>query len=122
MLWCGGEWYIDNTAHAPCHTTFFHLHLIGIKVFCLVLASGFLYDWHVARGREDPLRGANYMYKLIFETLLFDNIWNFCNAIVFCDAAFTSISLFRDLYEKRGIYVVGPINAGKPKCGGGPSS
>ena len=62
------------------------------------------------------------MYRLIFETLLFEIIWDFCNVTLFCDAAFTTIPLFRDLYEKRGINAVGPINAGKPKKGGGPSS
>lgn len=62
------------------------------------------------------------MYRLIFETLLFDTMWDFCNATVFCDAAFTSIKLFRDLHDKRGINAVGPINAGKPAKGAGPDS
>ena len=35
---------------------------------------------------------------------------------MFCDAAFTSINLFRKLF-KRGIYAVGPINAKKPEKG-----
>ena len=38
----------------------------GIKVFCLVLSIGFVYNWHVYRGKEDPLCGANYMYRLSF--------------------------------------------------------
>ena len=62
------------------------------------------------------------MYRLIFETLLFESIWNFSNVILFCDAAFTSIKLFRDLYHKRGIHAVGPTNASKPKTGGGVNS
>ena len=37
---------------------------------------------------------------------------------MFCDAAFTSIPLFRDLHDKRGIGAVGPINAKKPGKGG----
>ena len=35
---------------------------------------------------------------------------------------FTSIPLFRDLHDKRGISAVGPINATKPATGGGPES
>ena len=62
------------------------------------------------------------MYRLIFETLLFQAIWDFSNVILFCDAAFTSIALFRDLHDKRGISAVGPINASKPTKGGGPNS
>lgn len=94
----------------------------GIKVFCLVLSTGFVYNWHVYRGKDDPLCGANYMYRLIFEILLDEELWDFCNCVMFCDAAFTSISLFRDLWNKRGIGAVGPINAKKPKTGGGPDS
>ena len=30
--------------------------------------------------------------------------------------------LGRDLYEKRGIYCVGPVNQSKPNKGGGPNS
>ena len=61
----------------------------GIKVFSLVLGTGFLYTWHVYRAKQDPLSGADYMYRLIYDTLLADPIWNFCNVIVFFDAAFT---------------------------------
>ena len=86
----------------------------GIKVFCLVLSTGFVYNWHVYRGMDDPLRGDNYMYYLIFEQLLDEDLWNFCNTIIFCDASFTSIALFRDLWDKRGIGAVGPINSSKP--------
>ena len=95
---------------------------VGIKVFCLVLATGFLYDWHLYRGQDDPLRGADYMYRLIFETLMFESIWDNSGVTLFCDAAFTSIRLFRDLHNKRGINAVGPINACKPDKGGGPNS
>ena len=63
---------------------------------------------------DDPLRGDNYMYYLIFEQLLDEDLWNFCNTIIFCDASFTSIALFRDLWDKRGIGAVGPINSSKP--------
>ena len=91
-------------------------------MFCLVLSTGFLYDWHVYRGKEDPLLGSQYMYRLIFETLLCEVLWNFANVILFCDAAFTSVKLFRDLHDKRGIFAVGPINASKPDKGGGPNS
>lgn len=99
-----------------------HDHTIGIKVFCLVLSTGFLYNWHVYRASEDPLKGADYMYRLIYSTLLGDPIWDFINIILFCDAAFTTIRLFRDLYDRRGIFAVGPINVGKPDNGGGPNS
>ena len=87
----------------------------GIKVFALVLSIGFLYDWHVFRGSSDPTAGKNAMYTLIHDILVtsgFDNI----GCVMFCDAAFTSISLFRKLF-KRGIYAVGPINAKKPDKG-----
>ena len=90
----------------------------GIKVFCLVLATGYVYNWHVYRSRDDPLCGDNYMYHLIYDQLLDEDIWDFCNATLFCDAAFTSIGLFRDLWDKRGIGAVGPINANKPSKGG----
>ena len=86
----------------------------GIKVFCLVLSTGFVYNWHVYRGFDDPLRGANYMYRLIFVVLFDQDIWDFVNVVLFCDAAFTSISLFRDLWDERGIGAVGPINAKNP--------
>ena len=91
-------------------------------MFTLALSIGFLYDWHVCRGKEDPLSGANAMYRLIYYTLLVDKKWDFCNVVLFCDAAFTSFRLFRDLWVKRGISAVGPINASKPSKGGGPNS
>ena len=92
----------------------------GIKVFALVLSTGFLYNWHVYRGSKDPLSGANSMYTLINDILvtpIFDN----CGCIVFCDAAFTSIKLFRQLHT-RGIFAVGPMNANKPEKGGNGNS
>lgn len=95
---------------------------VGIKVFCLVLSTGFLYDWHVYRGRADPLAGANYMYRLIYDVLLSGELWNFANVCIFFDAAFTTIKLVRDLHDKRGIYAAGPINTHKPDKGGGPHS
>ena len=104
---------------------FIHTYIVcttGIKAFCLVLSTGFLYDWHIYRGYEDPLRGSNYMYRLIYETLLGDPMWNFINLVLFCDAAFTSTKLFRDLFEKRGISAVGPINASMPDKGGNANS
>ena len=94
----------------------------GIKAFCLVLSSGYLYDWHVYRGSRDPLNGPNYMHRLIYDTLLADNIWDNNNCVLFCDNAFTSIPLFRDLHDKRGIYAVGPINKSKPDKGGDKNS
>lgn len=114
--------HVDMHAHASTVTCMPTYVITGIKVFCLVLSTGFLYDWHVYRGRDDPLAGPQYMYRLIFETLLFDTIWDFANVTVFCDAAFTSIPLFRDLHDKRGISAVGPINATKPSKGGGVNS
>ena len=62
------------------------------------------------------------MYTLIHDLLLtqqFDNV----GCVLFCDAAFTSIRLFRALH-KRGIYAVGPMNAKKPDKakGGGANS
>lgn len=99
-----------------------NFHHTGIKVFCLVLSTGFLYNWHVYRAQDDPLRGPNYMYRLIYDVLLAEAIWDNNNVTMFCDAAFTSIPLFRDLYEKRGIHAVGPINASKPKKNGGANS
>ena len=92
---------------------------VGIKVFSLVLSCGFLYNWHVYRGKDDPLSGPDYMFRLIYSTLLCSNIWDYVNAIVFFDAAFTSVKLVRELHDERGIYAVGPINAGK---GSGPNS
>ena len=91
----------------------------GIKVFALVLSTGYLYNWHVYRAKADPLRGPDYMYRLIYNTLLNGTIWNFANVVVFFDAAFTSVRLVRDLHDKRGIYAVGPINTSKPSKGGG---
>lgn len=92
----------------------------GIKVFALVLSIGFLYNWHVYRGAADTLSGKNAMYTLI-NNLLLTYIFNNAGCIVFCDAAFTSLRLFRQLYS-RGIYAVGPINAKKPEKGGGKNS
>jgi hypothetical protein len=60
------------------------------------------------------------MFNLIYNILVtpeFNNI----GCVMFCDAAFTSIKLFRALY-KRGIYAVGPINAKKPDKGAGANS
>ena len=62
------------------------------------------------------------MYTLIHDRLLtyqFDN----AGCILFCDATFTSIRLFRALH-KRGIFAVGPVNAKKPDKakGGGANS
>ena len=94
----------------------------GIKVFCLVLCTGYLYDWHVYRGRTDPLTGPDYMYRLIYHTLLSEDIWDHTNACIFFDSAFTTIKLVRDLHDKRGIYAVGPINTTKPAKGAGPNS
>lgn len=62
------------------------------------------------------------MYRLIYETLLGDPMWNYINLVLFCDAAFTSTKLFRDLFEKRGISAVGPINASMPDKGGNANS
>ena len=87
----------------------------GIKVFALVLSIGFLFDWHVFRGRSDPLCGKNAMYKLINDVLV-TPIFDHCGCIIFCDAAFASIKLFRQLHT-RGIYAVGPMNAAKPEKG-----
>ena len=92
----------------------------GIKVFCLVLSIGFLYNWHVFRGSSDPLRGANAMYRLIHDRLM-GPIFNHRGCILFCDAAFTTIRLFRHL-DKRGIGAVGPMNATKPEKGGNKNS
>ena len=112
--------YIHSLTHThTCTNTSQH---IGIKVFCLVLATGFLYDWHIYRGSDDPLKGPLYMYRLIYDTLLAESIWDHANATIFCDAAFTSIKLFKDLHNKRGINAVGPINASKPAKGAGPNS
>ena len=94
----------------------------GIKVFCLVLAIGFLYDWHVYRASEDPLLGANYMYRLIYDTLLGDELFDNTNSVVFFDSAFTSVKLAKDLHNNRGISCVGPINASKPSSNAGPNS
>ena len=38
-----------------------HSQHTGIKVFCLVLSTGFLYDWHLYRGQDDPLAGPQYV-------------------------------------------------------------
>ena len=101
------------------HITLFHA---GIKVFCLVLSTGYLYDWHVYRAKEDPLNGPDYMFRLIYETLLMEELWDFSNAIIFFDAAFTSVKLMRNLHDNRGISAVGPVNAHKPVNGAGPNS
>ena len=113
----------------PCMimSSYVHPHmciflLTGVKAFVLALSTGFQRDWHVYRGREDPLRGPNYVYRLIYDTLLGGPLWDFRNCTVYCDAYFTSIKLFRDLWEKRGIGAVGPINSAKPNKGAGPNS
>lgn len=108
------------TYHVDLHSHF--THIIGIKVFCLVLSTGFLYNWHVYRANEDPLKGDNYMYRLIYETLLGDSLWDYTNTVVYFDAAFTSVKLVRDLHNNRGISAVGPINAKRPDKGGGRDS
>ena len=92
----------------------------GIKVFALVLSIGFLYNWHVFCGRKDPLTGANAMYRLINDVLMLE-IFDNRGCVLFCDAAFTSVKLFRQL-AKRGIGAVGPINASKPEKGGNQNS
>lgn len=82
----------------------------------------FLWAWHVYRGRDDPLRGKDYVYNLIYNTLLADAKWDNRGCVMFCDANFTSTKLFRDLWNNRGIGAVGPINAYKPIKRGGPTS
>ena len=62
------------------------------------------------------------MYRLIYETLLGDAMWNFIGVVLFCDAAFTSTKLFRELFEKRSISAVGTINASMPEKGGNGNS
>ena len=62
------------------------------------------------------------MYRLIYEVLLCDPLWDNANVVVYFDAAFTSVKLIRDLYNKRGISAVGPINAKRPDKGGGADS
>ena len=104
------------------HDFIYNAPTIGIKVFCLVLSIGFLYDWHVYRAGEDPLLGPNYMYRLIYDTLLGDAMFDNTNLVVFFDAAFTSVKLAKDLYNNRGIFCVGPINANKPSNNAGPGS
>ena len=101
-----------SNPHAPLPYKFLFT-TTGIKAFCLVLSTTYLYNWHIFRGKDDPLRGPDYMYRLIFCQLLGD-IWDHCNVTMFCDNAFTSIKLFRDLHDKRGIYAVGPCKGGKP--------
>ena len=96
--------------------------LTGIKAFCLVLNTTYVYNWHIARGKFDPLRGANYMYRLIYDHLFDEDKWDHCNVTMFCDNAFTSIKLFRDLYNNRGISAVGPIKASRPAKGGDENS
>ena len=54
--------------------------------------------------------------------LLDQPIWDFTNAILYCDAAFTGCRLFRHLWDKRGIGAVGPVNGSKPNTGGGANS
>jgi hypothetical protein len=81
---------------------------LGMKVFSLVLSTGFLFTWHIYRGRSDPLNGTGYMYRLIYNVLLGGAIWDHCGVILFSDAAFTSVRLWRALF-KRGIRAVGPV-------------
>ena len=94
----------------------------GIKAFCLVLSTTYVYNWHIFRGKGDPLRGPNYMYRLIYNTLFDEDKWDNCNVTMFCDNAFTSIPLFRDLHDKRGIHAVGPCRKGKDAKNAGPHS
>ena len=95
----------------------------GIKAFCLVLCTRYVYNWHVFRGKFDPLRGSDFMYRLIYNQLLDEDKWDHCNVTMFCDNAFTSIKLFKDLHDNRGISsAVGPIRASKPAKGAGPDS
>ena len=82
----------------------------------------FLWAWHVYRDKADPLRGKDYVYNLIYKTLLKDAKWDNRGCVMFCDAYFTSTKLFRDLWNNRGIGAVGPINASKPTKGGGATS
>ena len=79
-------------------------------MFALVLETTYLYNWYIYWGKSDPLTGEGSMYRLIYDILL-DSGWDHSGAILYCDAAFTSIKLFQDLANKRGIYAVGPINA-----------
>ena len=60
------------------------------------------------------------MYKLIDDVLI-SPVFDRCGYILFCDAAFTSIRLFRQLYS-RGIFGVGQNNASKPEKGGNDNS
>ena len=92
----------------------------GMKVFALVLTTGSLYNWHLYRGSDDPLTDSNSMYKLFYDILLSDHFDN-CDCIVFMDAAFISIKLFRAL-PARGIFAVGPMNGQKPGKGGDDNS
>ena len=69
------------------------------------------------RAKEDPLLGANYMYRLIYETLLGDEMFDFTNAVIFFDSAFTSVKLVRDLHNNRGISAVGRKQI-REECGG----
>lgn len=88
----------------------------GIKVFCLVLSTGFLWNWHIYRGKGDTVLKAQVqsaMYHLIFVVLLCSSDFDHRGCVLFCDAAFTSLKLFSDLFTKRGIRAVGPINLGK---------
>ena len=62
------------------------------------------------------------MYRLIYDTLLGDAIFDNTNSVVFFDAAFTSVKLAKDLYNNRGISCVGPINVNKPSSNAGPNS
>ena len=62
------------------------------------------------------------MYRLIYETLLGDEMFDFTNAVIFFDSAFTSVKLVRDLYNNRGISAVGPINAKKSEKNAGADS
>ena len=74
------------------------------------------------RGAADPLSGPDHFYKLVYSTLLANAAWDHSGHVVYMDAAFTSCRLFRDLWQHRGIGAVGPVNAQKPKEGGGKNS
>ena len=87
----------------------------GIKVFCLVMSTGFLWNWHIYRGKYDEVLSnqTKQMYYLIFVVLMCSAAFDNRGCILFCDAAFTSLRLFEDLWVKRKIMAVGPINLGK---------
>ena len=87
----------------------------GIKVFCLVMSTGFLWNWHIYQGKNDSVLGGktNSMYYLIFTVLLCADLFDNRDCILFCDAAFISLKLFTALWVRRGIMAVGPINLGR---------